>query len=371
MTRRALRVAHRWLGLVLVLPMLVQGITGCVLAVTPVWEALRPSPAVTGGAPQPAGAIAAAALVPGMVPVRYQPGDGGPALVDIAMPGQRGAAFRVMVDPASLTVLGMREPSATYRWVHSLHENLLLPTLPGRSIVGWFGAGLLLLGLSGLVLWWPAGLAPGRWRAAITVGRGVRGARLQRELHGVTGFWACAMLVVMSLSGVSLAFPQTIRAMLAVSDAAPPRGDGAPRGSANTVADLDAVLQRADEAVPGAAVIDVRLPNPPGRPAMVRLRLAGAWDGSPPAVVMVDPAGRRVVSLQDPRTESMAALALGWLRALHFGEALGPVWRALVCLTGVGLPVLAGTGATLWLLRRRNRLRLASQRRAAVQGVAQ
>jgi uncharacterized iron-regulated membrane protein len=364
MTRRALRVAHRWLGLLLALPLLVQGLTGGILAVTPLWDALRPTPAVSVGAPRPASAILAAAAMPGLVAVRYGPPEPGTAaMVDLAQAGQRMAELQVLVDPASLAILGTRRPSVAYRWVHSLHENLLLPTMPGRSIVGWFGVGLLLLGLSGLVLWWPA--ATGRWWAAMRVTNRARGMRLQRELHGAAGFWACAMLVVMSVGGVSLAFPVTIRSMLAVPGAAPTGG------GASQPLDIDAVLARAMAAVPGGVVTDVRLPSPPGRPVLVRLRLVDCVPGSPPAAANIDAAGSRVISLQDPRTQTLAARSLGWLRALHFGDAFGPVWRVLVVLTGLALPLLAITGTTLWMLRRRTRLRLAVQRDQALQGAAE
>jgi uncharacterized iron-regulated membrane protein len=371
--RAFLRVAHRWLGLVLVLPMLWQGITGCFLAVTPIWEDIRPEPAVSAGPMQPASAILAAAAMPGLVPVRYEPAaPGHAAIVGLAAPGQRGANIELEIDPASLAVLGTRHTSVVYRWVHSLHENLLLPALNGRSVVGWFGMGLLLLGLSGVVLWWPAALAPQRWRRAATFRAKAKGARFQRELHGAAGFWFSIMLVVMSLSGVSLAWPQTIRAMLGVPDGPARRNEGAPRGEGReTALDLDAVLQRALGAAPGVAVTDVRLSNPPGRPVNVRMQIVDALEGTPMVMATIDPAGKRVLSVQDPRTASAGALTMGWLRALHFGEAFGLPWRLLVSLCGIALPLLAVTGATLWWLKRRNRLRLAGQRQAALQGAAE
>jgi uncharacterized iron-regulated membrane protein len=85
----------------------------------------------------------------------------------------------------------------------------------------------------------------------------------------------------------------------------------------------------------------------------------------------IDPAGRRVISLQDPRTGSSGAAALAWLRAMHFGEAFGPPWRMAVCIGGLLLPLLAVTGVTQWVLRRRIRNRVALQRVAALQVVAE
>jgi uncharacterized iron-regulated membrane protein len=369
--RAFLRVAHRYLGLVLALPMLWQGVTGCFLAITPIWEALRLEPVISAGPPQPASAILAAALAakPEMAAVRYQPGEPEhAAAVDLAPAGQRFPAVELLIDPASLAVLETRYPSATYRWVHSLHENLLIPQFSGRSVVGWFGVGLCLLGLSGLVIWWPAALMPNRWRRAMTVSGSAKGARFQRELHGAFGFWFSAMMVLMSISGVSVAWPQTLREMLGAGG--PPAREAGGPGRGGEAFNIDAVLARANAAIPGATVVDMRLSNPPGRPVNVRLEINDALTGTPAATATIDPAGKRVLSVQDPRTEPVGLLAIGWLRSLHFGEAFGLPWRLLVLATGIVLPTLAVTGATLWLLKRRNRLRLAGQRRAAIEGAA-
>jgi uncharacterized iron-regulated membrane protein len=367
-----LRFAHRWIGLVLALPMLWQGITGCVLAITPIWEEWRATPAISVGPAHQASEILAAAAQPGLVPVLYQPAVGThPAVVGLGEPGQRGPSIAVLVDPASLAVLDTRRPSATYRWIHLLHEHLLMPQFFGRSVVGWFGVGLLLMGLSGLVLWWPTVLVPNRWRRAMTFTAKAKGARFQRELHGAFGFWFSAMMVVISLGGISLSFPQTIRGMLGVPDGQTRRNEGAPRGDGGEALDLDAVLQRAVQAAPGVRVTDVRLSNPPGRPVNLRMEIVDALAGTPPVTATIDPAGKRVLSLQDPRTASAGILVMGWLRALHFGEAFGLPWRILIALSGFVLPTMAVTGVILWLLKRRNRLRLAGQRRTVVQGAAE
>ena len=367
---RVLRVSHRWLGLVLALPMLVQAVTGCVLVITPVWQAMRPVPAVRDGTPQSASAMLAAAAQPRLAPVRFQPGGGSkPAEIDLAVPGQREAQRQVLVDPVSLDILASRETSQAYRWVHSLHQDLLLPAIPGHAIIGWCGVGLLLLSLSGIVLWWPDAARPARWRAAVTVRKGARGARLQRELHGAVGFWVSLMLLVMSASGLTLSFPQTVRAALGAPVGLPIRG-GQGR-EAREPLDIDAVLARLVATEPDARIVELRLPNQPGAPVVARLQRPGSWAGTPPIIVTVDPAGRRVLSMQDPSTQKLALVSLGWLRALHYGDAFGLAWRVLVLLAGLAMPTLAATGTALWLLRRRNRRRLLSQRQDAMAGAAE
>ena len=367
MTRRALILAHRWVGLVLGLPMLWQAITGCFLVLTPVWEEMRPVPAITEGQAHTASEILAAVNVPGLVPVRYQPpGEHTPAAVDLGKPGQRGSQSQILIDPVSLAVLATRQPSPVYRWVHSLHENLLIPAYFGRTIVGWFGVGLLLLGLSGVVLWWPVTLRPRRWRAAVTVTRGARGARLQRELHGGVGFWVSMMLIIMSITGIAQAFPQSLRSALGLPL---PFQNTQPGG--REALNLDAVIARAKETVPGAHLVDLRLPNSPSAVVIAQFESAGSVRGPPPVRVTLDPAGHQIISVQDPDSGSFGEWLLGWMRAIHFGEAFGLPWRTLVFLTGLALPTLVVTGAILWWLRRHIRRRVQLQQRAAMHGAAE
>src|SRR5207302_1046831 len=84
-----------------------------------------------------------------------------------------------------------------------LHGNLLMGRA-GRVYVGWLGLAVLVLGISGLILWWPRRQ---RWRAAFLVKRGARGLRLYRDLHGAIGIWTFVVFITVSFSGVCLAFP--------------------------------------------------------------------------------------------------------------------------------------------------------------------
>ena len=67
-------------------------------------------------------------------------------------------------------------------------------------MVGWMGEP------AALILWWPR---KGQWRAALLMKRGTKGFRLNRDLHGVFGFWSLPVFMILSLSGVYLVFPTT------------------------------------------------------------------------------------------------------------------------------------------------------------------
>jgi uncharacterized iron-regulated membrane protein len=361
--RRLLRTAHLWIALVLCAPLALLGITGSLLVFgheLADWIDGRPERATVGGTAQPLGAIVAAAraaVAPGAQPslVIAPAGADDVAVVRFTPRGTANAApLQVFVDPVSLAVVGTRPFGAgVMRQVFLLHANLSTRDRSGRAIVGWFGVAMLGLGLSGLVLWWPRG---GQWRRAFGVRRRARGFQLFRELHGAVGIWGVALLLVISASGSYLAFPQSVGA--AVAALVPARDlRSAPtvvRPTADTrpIALDDAVAAARDVAGDGI-VRTVGLPARPDQPLRVALARPGDRVGQPLVTVFVDPWTARVVALHDPRTYSLGETVLAWQHALHAGQGLGGLWRALVLASGLLPPFFVITGLTMWLIKRR------------------
>jgi uncharacterized iron-regulated membrane protein len=308
------RKLHRWLSIALALPLVVQAVTGCIIAFDePAAAGITQSPGATGPLPQSL------------------------ASVDLAAPAQRDPELRL-----TLAVVSAEQASQPYRRLaRDLHENLLIPLLGGCSIIGWIGVGLLMLAITGAPLWWQ------RSRQDLARRGSMSNIWFLRELHAGIGIWLVAMLMVQAVSGISLAFPRTMRSLLGL-EARPAINTGADGGTL----DIDAVVDRATTTVPGAQLTDLLLPRAPGRPAIAVLRIEAGWDGAPRAIAAISPSGRRVLSLQDPREQSGVAL-LGWLRALHTGAAFGLFWRAAVILLALLLPLLPITGLLMWLRRHR------------------
>ena len=351
---KVLRVVHRWLGLVLALPLLVQGLSGAVLTLEPVWPGGEAGLAV--GAPAGANAVLAAArgVAPGMRAARYVPGEPGAAarVYFVAADAARGPQSVVRVDPSTAVVLEGPSPAGgVLNWVKRLHNTLLVPELGGRQIAGWFGVGLLALTVIGVPLWWPA---PGRLRAAVTVPRGARGVRLHRALHGAAGAWLVAMLLATSVTGIVQGFPQTSRAVLGLPAGGPPRaGRG---GGAAGVPDVDAAIRLAQGALPGLVAGTVMLPAGGGEPIRLMMVPPGQGGAIVTRMVTVDGGASRVISaVGDPPA---AEMAMRWAHDLHEGAGLGPVWRGLTVVVGLALPGFGATGVAMWWLRRRNRRRV-------------
>lgn len=361
-TRSVLRRLHRWIGLTLALPLIVQAATGLIMAADPFVASIQGVPSANGLLIEPDNVsgvdvatiltAAQAAVSTDLVPIRWRVEPDSIVAVDFAVPGHQQAVAEVGVDALFTKVAWVRRhPDGFYHWVHSVHETLLMGQ-QGRRLIGTIGIGLFLLSLSGIPLWWPR---RGRWRAGLTVSRDATGWGFQRALHGAAGIWIVALLLVQSISGIAMAFPQTARAIAGFPATAPRGAHSAREATIDPIRAIAAGVASAQAAMPDATLLDLRLPAVPGRPMMAILLPAGHWQGSPPAIVTMDPATARVLSVQNPETNPLGVSVLNWLRAWHEGAAAGPVGRLLLCLFALALPLLPLTGTAMWVLRWRRR----------------
>jgi len=365
---RRLRILHRWLGLLLAAPVLVQGLTGAILALAPSFApsfSLAADPATAPHSINRIVAAARAAAPEGMRPGRYVPPEGSMAATVTLVPRSgpaRGAGVALRIDPVTLAIVSTEPANAgPLGWLRRLHTNFLLEDWGGRQINGWIGLGLLAIAVLGVVLWWPR---PGEWRAAFMVDPSARGWRLQRRLHGAAGGWTALMLLASAATGVALAFPQTTRAALGVAPPSVPR-IAAP-ADPTAVADLDQAASVALDTTPGARLRGILLPGRSTEAVRVLLGPRDTAGAVSLVTVAVDPWAARVVQLQSPTTQSAGERVLRWTHDLHQAISLGPIWRAMTIAAGVAIPLFAATGCAMWLLRQRNRRRTAGARAAAL-----
>jgi uncharacterized iron-regulated membrane protein len=366
MIRRLVGQLHLWLALVTCAPLIVLGLTGSILVFEDQWRdiGVAGSPQRDGAAPPHAVseilAAAQKAGPQGFVAVSYAAPDepGRPAMVRLA-PARRGVAaelIRVDVDPISLAAVAPPQPDLL-RQIFFLHSTLLLKNRDGRQLVGWLGVVMLIMGITGLVNWWPARRG---WRAAFIVSRQARGRRLQRELHGAVGIWGLVVFITVSFGGVYLAFPESIHA--AVSTILPARDLRAAATAMRVTPEPGATAISVDDAIglaqaelPGAQPRLVFLPRQPDQPFRIALLRPGQDRRAVPVSVLVDPWRKQVVATLDPADFSPGETLLAWQHALHAGQALGWGWKILVFLTGF-LPLLfAVSGVLMWRMQRRRR----------------
>jgi uncharacterized iron-regulated membrane protein len=375
--RGVLQSIHLWVGLILSIPFILIGLSGSIIVfLQAVPEMTMPS-AMARGTPQPLVKIVAAAEAAnagkGAVNALVLPNRAGdPVQVQFGPPpGQRPAygnqntGTTLYLDPVSLKVLGgmeRRRAGPFMRTVTTMHIALMAPGHFGLQFVGFMGVFLVLFGLTGLILWWPG---KGQWRFAFGVKKGAKGFRFHRDLHGAVGFWSLIVFLIVSLSGVQLAFPVTFQSMVAgILPMDTPVADGRiDPAVVASVADknaltVDDAARLALAAVPHARIASIQLPPPEGGVFMVALNANPYGNGQPQISAFAGP-GPEVFSIVDPRDYGLGKRLLVWLRVLHYGQGGGDLWRILVFLSGFLPRLFAITGLRMWQLKRAQRFVLA------------
>lgn len=240
-------------------------------------------------------------------------------------------------------------------WLYDLHYTLLLGDT-GLWVVGL--AGLATLGslASGLWLWWPTSrrqwAQAGRWK------RGAGRARRTWDQHRLSGLYGLPLLATLVATGALLALPSwtmpAVRAFSPLPNPPQPRSTPPADLSQARRIPLDQALAAAQARFPQATARWVDTPDGPQGTFRVRLQQPGEPSPRfPRTFVWVDAWSGQVLDARDARAHTGGEVFLAWLHPLHNGQAFGPVGRALACLGGLLLPVLAWTGLRRWWDRRR------------------
>jgi uncharacterized iron-regulated membrane protein len=380
--RKALFQVHLWVGVAVAAYALVIGLTGSALVFREEMER---------------------AMWPGLYHVepaaRQMSLDQAVRRIEAERPGWRPFALRDFSQPGQATTVLMQRmnaaPTPNYRMVSfnpytgqvlqdrlryagwlGLMGNLhvyLMSGQPGLIVSGAMALGLLVLCLTGLVLWWP-GVA--RWIAALTLNPRARWKRLNWELHSVVGFWGCAALFAVTFTGVDFAFPNQVGRIVALvvegkwSDAG---SSTAARRYVVTNASLmtiDQAIEAARRALPQAAPGGyLSLPAN----AKSNYKVTGYYEHALPysELVRVSLDGRtgKVLSYDDTRNEPRGSRVEQYFTTIHFGSFggggfLGVLVKCLWVLLGLVPALLAVTGLLMywnrqlwpaWLKRKRAR----------------
>ena len=88
-----------------------------------------------------------------------------------------------------------------------LHDNLVAGET-GRRVNGVGAFAVLIVAVTGLVIWWPG---INKWRRSLTVPRGLGWQRTIWHLHSTVGFWSVGFTLLFATSGAYLAFPEAFQ----------------------------------------------------------------------------------------------------------------------------------------------------------------
>jgi uncharacterized iron-regulated membrane protein len=222
--------------------------------------------------------------------------------------------------------------------VHDLHVNFLSGKV-GNKIVTWSTAGLLLLSLSGIVLWWP------RW--TFRFHRDSPMPRLNRDLHYSVGFWSSLAMFAFAVTGLGLHY-QTGKLLDLLNT---PRAATSMAGHGTTV---EGMMQTAREALPGAEIPRLLLSEKKGDPVFMYMRFPEDKTPAGRSFTTLDPKTGAVLSVGSSRTAPLFQTALTqWTREIHTGTILGTTSKILASCFALGLTILAVTGPFIWINKQR------------------
>lgn len=270
-----------------------------------------------------------------------------------SQPGLK-AELHVSIHPETGKILQtVDRRTGFWHWLRELHHNLLAGRT-GRLVNGAGAALLLLLCLSGIVLWWPG---PRLWTRRLRVQPGTGWKRLNWDLHHAAGFWMAAVLSFFAFSGLVFAFPQTMKGAirwLTASPAPVPKDRFRLAGPTHAgVAPLASLLAEARRALPGGRITQVKYPTKAHEPLEIRMKTAfdGHQDGN--NRVLLHPATARLLHVERFVHLSRGNQLLAVLEPLHTGRIASRGWfslalRSLWLLAGLAPGLLFLTGFLMW-----------------------
>jgi uncharacterized iron-regulated membrane protein len=248
-------------------------------------------------------------------------------------------------------------------WIYDLHYSLLLDK-PGKIAIGIIGLISLISFISGIWLWWPgrAGLKQAL-KPQLRSGK----ARLNYDLHVLSGSYGVLLLLILSLTGAALALPDETAMLVkpfspltSAPKIALDHGESADRITA------DQAVEIANNRFPDA---ELRWVETPGLNNQKAWRIALYQEGEPSrrfprTQVWIDPVSGEILGLRDTKQDTGGDVLMHWLHPLHNGEVFGITGRILVFIAGLLPLILFVTGLIRWLQKRRAR-RLVTSRHTA------
>ena len=105
--------------------------------------------------------------------------------------------------------------AVSVEWLVRLHDTLLAGS-QGHVLNGVGAFSLIVLCLTGAVVWWPG---RAHWRRSLTVDWSARFPRLNWDVHSALGFWFMAFVLMWGVSGLYLSQPDLFNVWLRLDPA--------------------------------------------------------------------------------------------------------------------------------------------------------
>jgi uncharacterized iron-regulated membrane protein len=350
--RRAFFQIHLWAGVLLSLYIVMIALTGSILVFrTELTRALLPKTLT----PYTAERTAPIAVVLDCFRATYPEG----TLENIQTPSQETPVFllfakdshqhpfTLLADPvtANLELL----PHTWLYWTYELHVNLLLGEAHGVQLNGIGALCLLLLVITGLVLWWPGVKI---WARGLRIGFRHNWRRINYDAHSAIGFWTLFIVFWWALSGIYFAWYRQVTSVVAL--VSPIRGMLSPPvptspKSGPEHASLEQILTAVHQQSPRGQLFSLSDPLLAGTVVYALVDLRAPGDFSHRDIITLSTKDSRVLTIWHYGQNHTAGDWILWaMHPLHFGTLWGMSVKVLWALCGLALAILAITGLLMY-----------------------
>ena len=271
-----------------------------------------------------------------------------PLRVDLQSPDDQWT--EVFVDRYTGKVLGDRPWEKTfYGIVYPLHYELLAGNT-GMVIVGIAALFLIILSITGLILW------PG-WRrliAGFKIRWKAHPKRVNFDIHKVAGIISVVFLTLIAFTGFCWNFYEQTEPMVYAATFTPkpvePTSQVIPGKKTMQVTEI---LQRADAALPEGETTQISLPLEPEGVYRIRKKVPQDSYKRGMSFVYLDRYTGEVLRVKDVRSLSRADAILDSFIPMHYGTFGGLPTRLLYVFVGLSPVILFITGLVMYRFRRR------------------
>lgn len=268
-----------------------------------------------------------------------------------SMLATRNARLFATSDPFTGQVLRVVDMKTNWAFlIGEFHESLLAGEM-GKQINGIAAVLLLLVLLSGLLLWW-RGIK--NWTRGLKVSFKSNWKRINYDLHCAVGLWTLLFCLMWSITTIVMVWPdwssRTISIVSPLTDAVKEPEVMAPIHAGKPCSiHPQQMVNAAVAADSGTRFAVYSLMPKPGQPARIYLargaiRNRGTWD-----LVYVDPCSGNVLKVWHRwQFKSTADVLIAGSRMIHVGFIWGFWAQVLWALAGLAFPLLALTSVLMY-----------------------
>lgn len=263
----------------------------------------------------------------------------------------RADATCVYVNQYTAEILGERVPDESFKQIVFMLHRKLLSGDTGETIVGIAGVMLLLMSISGIVLWLPRSINLRKLKRAFVVNARNGWRRTAFDLHKVVGVLAFASLSLNAATGAYMVFHKPLDAMMnriiGSTDAQRPLSSvGSTQENAQP--SLDAVVEQSRATLPGAELTFINLPNNATAPIAVRAKLPGELHPNGRSLVYFDARSGNLLRADSALDAPLGTRIANLMYPLHTGRLAGFATRLILVIVGFVPAFLFLSGIAMW-----------------------